>query len=339
VSGPPVLVAPDSFKGTFPATAVAQAIGRGLARAGATADLCPVADGGEGTIDALADALGAERWTAAAHDPLGRPVEAVFALGTLGGRRTAIVETAAASGLGRVAPEERDAWAASTSGTGELIAAAARAGARTILVGVGGSATTDGGTGALEAIAAAGGLGDARVVVLCDVRTPFEDAARVFAPQKGAGADTVVALGERLDAVARRLPRDPRGVAMTGAAGGLSGALWAAHGARLVPGAGFVLDAIAFDARARAASAIVTGEGRLDEQTLAGKVISEVARRTGGGGGGGGVPLYALVGRDDLPRERRAALGLAEVLETPTLDALTAAGEWIGRRHRVAASP
>src|SRR3954469_7105998 len=154
----PVLVAPDSFKGTFSAAKVAGAVGRGLERAGLMPpDLCPVADGGEGTLDALLTRLGGEYVPADATDPLGRPVRTGFALLEDGG--TALVEMAAASGLGLVAEEERDARAASTRGTGELIAAAVAAGARVVLVAVGGSATTDGGAGALEAIEKAGGLG------------------------------------------------------------------------------------------------------------------------------------------------------------------------------------
>src|ERR671914_154446 len=178
VSERPVLVAPDSFKGTFSAPQVAGAIGRGLERAGLMPpDLCPVADGGEGTLDALLPQLGGEVVGVEVRDPLGRPIRSGFGLVEDGG--TAIVEMAAASGLGLVAEEERDAWAASTYGTGELLAAAAQAGAQVVLVAVGGSATTDGGAGALEAIEEAGGLGGARLVVLCDVRRPFEDAPKV----------------------------------------------------------------------------------------------------------------------------------------------------------------
>ena len=151
----PVLVAPDSFKGTFRAAQVAGAIGRGLERAGLMPpDLCPVADGGEGTLDALLPGLGGEVVAADAHDPLGRDLKGCFGLVEDGG--TAIVETATATGLALVAEAERDAWAASTYGTGELIAAAAQAGAAVIIVAVGGSATTDGGAGALEAIDDAG---------------------------------------------------------------------------------------------------------------------------------------------------------------------------------------
>src|SRR5436190_20866619 len=172
-----VLVAPDSFKGTFRASKVAGAIGRGLEGAGLMPpDLCPVADGGEGTLDALLTQLGGEYLAAEASDPLGRPVRAGFALLEDGG--TALVEMAAASGLGLVAEDERDAWAASTRGTGELIAAAVEAGAGEVLVTVGGSATTDGGAGALEALDEAGV--EPKLEVLCDVRSPFEQAPSVF---------------------------------------------------------------------------------------------------------------------------------------------------------------
>ena len=246
-----MLVAPDSFKGTFNAAQVAGAIGRGLERAGLMPpDLCPVADGGEGTLDALLPQLGGELIAVTVSGPLGKPVRTGFGLVEDGG--TAIVEMAMASGLGLVDEAERDAWAASTYGTGELIAAAAKAGAQVILVAVGGSATTDGGAGALEAIEAAGGIGKAKIVVLTDVRTTFEDAPKVFGPQKGADESMIKRLEQRLDELAQHLPKDPRGVPMTGAAGGLSGGLWATHGAALEPGAPFVLDALDFDERMKA---------------------------------------------------------------------------------------
>jgi glycerate 2-kinase len=183
----PVLVAPDSFKGTFNAAQVAGAIGRGLEKAGLMPpDLCPVADGGEGTLDALLPQLGGELIAVTVKGPLGAPVKTGFGLVEDGG--TAIVEMAMASGLGLVDEDARDAWAATTYGTGELIAAAATAGAQVILVAVGGSATSDGGAGALQAIEEAGGIGKAKIVVLTDVRTTFEDAPKVFGPQKGADA-------------------------------------------------------------------------------------------------------------------------------------------------------
>jgi glycerate 2-kinase len=322
----PVLVAPDSFKGTFRAAEVAGAIGRGLERAGLMPpDLCPLADGGEGTLEAIMLALGGELIGVDVQDPLDRPVRAQLGLVEDGG--TAVLEMASASGLGLVAEDERDAWEASTYGTGELICAAADTGAQVVLVGVGGSATTDGGAGALEAIDAHGGLGSARIVVLCDVQTAFERAPAVYGPQKGADPELVRRLEERLDALVARLPRDPRGVPMTGAAGGLSGGLWAACGAELEPGAPFVLDALDFNARMRAARAVVTGEGKLDEQTLEGKLVGEIGTRTRQAG----VPLHAIVGTDRLDAFGKRIIDLQVVQEATDLPAMEAAGETLGR--------
>ncbi len=314
-----ILVAPDSFKGTFTADQVARAIGAGLQAAGREVDLCPVADGGEGTLAALSEALGAREQTLAVSDPLGRPVTAAFAFGD----GTAVIETAAASGLNLVSESERDPLTASTAGTGELIAAAVAAGARRIYLGVGGSATTDGGAGAIAAIQDAGGLQGAELIVLCDVRTPFEDAARVFAPQKGADPAQVRRLTARLNALGRRWPRDPRGMTMTGAAGGLSGGLWSVLDARLVPGAAFVLDALGFDARMRAARAVVTGEGRLDAQSLVGKIVSEVATRARQAG----VPCHAVVGTHELDSFGARILDLQTIRTAGDLPALQAAGQ------------
>src|SRR3954468_16881786 len=255
-----VLVAPDSFKGTFSAVEVAEAIGRGLRAAGLESDLCPVADGGEGTMETLLASIGgAIVEVDGVLDPLRRPRRAPFALIEDG--RRAIVEMAEASGLGLGAEDERDAWAATTYGTGQLIRAAAETNAEEIMVAVGGSATTDGGRGALEAVAELGGTGDARIVVLCDVTTPWERCAEIYGPQKGADAEMVKRLTERLLAYGAELPRDPRGVPMTGAAGGLSGGLWAGLGATLEPGAPYVLDAVRFDERLRGAAGMIAGEG------------------------------------------------------------------------------
>lgn len=313
-----ILVAPDSFKGTLAAGEVADAISRGLRAAGRPVDLCPVADGGEGTTDILLPAHGGETAEATVQDPLGRDVVARFALAGM----VAIVETAAASGLGLVSERERDPVGASTYGTGRLINAAIAAGARTVLLGVGGSATTDGGSGAIRAIRSAGGLDGARLVVLCDVRTAFEDAARVFGPQKGADANAVRQLTHRLHRLARGFERDPRGVAMTGAAGGLAGGLWATFGAELVPGAGFILDELGFDARMRAARAVVTGEGKLDPQSLAGKAVSEVCTRARQSG----VPCHAIVGRRELDAFGARILDLQAIFEAETPRELEDAG-------------
>ena len=314
----PVLVAPDSFKGTFSAQEVAAAVAAGVRSAGLEAVEMPVADGGEGT----AAVLGGSPQTTRVRGPLGEPVDASFVLRPDG---SAVVECAAASGLGLVGETERDAWAASTYGTGELIAAAVEAGASSVLVGVGGSATTDGGAGAIEALNEAGIR--PRLQVLCDVRTPFEDAARVFGPQKGADPAMVKRLSKRLSSLTSSLPKDPRGVPMSGAAGGLAGGLWAQFGAKLVPGAPYVLEALRFDEAMRAALFVVTGEGRLDRQSLAGKAAGEVATRCRQSG----VPCRAVVGSVALDEFEQRILDLETVLEASTFADLEQAGACLGR--------
>lgn len=321
---PRALVAPDSFKGTFDAPTVARALADGLRQAGWEADRCPVADGGEGTMALLVEALGGTLVAARVSDPLGRPVDCHF--GLLHGGKTAIVEMAQASGLALVAESERDAWRASTFGTGELVVAAVAAGAGEILVAVGGSATTDGGAGAIAAIGDGGGVRDARLTVLCDVQTAFEDAPRVFGPQKGADAALVARLKKRLDAFARTLPKDPRGVPATGCAGGLSGGLWAAFDAQLCAGASAVLEALGVDARMGAARLVVAGEGRLDEQSFGGKIVGELVRR----GRAEGVPVHAVVGASALSDDEAVAAGLAHVWIASTLEEITAAGRALG---------
>ncbi len=320
----PVLVAPDSFKSTFGAGEVATAIARGLRAGGRETVELPVADGGEGTMDVLASAHDASVRTATVQDPLGRPIEASFAV--LSDGRTGVVEAAHASGLGLVKEAERDAFAASSYGTGELIAAAAEAGASTVLVTVGGSATTDGGAGALEALEESGAT--PRLEVLCDVRTAWEDAPRVFAPQKGADPETVKRLERRLARLARAAPKDPRGVAMTGAAGGLSGGLWAHRSAKLVAGAPYVLDMVGFDERMRGAAFVVTGEGRIDRQTLQGKIVGEVATRCRQAG----VACHAVVGARGLDAFEARILDLSTITEAATLDELEAAGRALAER-------
>ena len=321
----PALVAPDSFKGTFTAPEVAAAIARGLRAGGQEANELPVADGGEGTQDTLLSALDGWVETTTAQDPLGRRTGATFAL--LGEGRTAVVEVAAASGLTLVGEHERDALNASSYGTGELIAEAIEAGAQTVLVGVGGSATTDGGAGAIEALHDAG-VKPRDLICICDVRTPFEAAPRVFAPQKGADPATVKRLEKRLTQLAKRWKRDPRGRPMTGAAGGLAGGLWAEHGAKLAPGAPYVLDAVGFDAAMRGARYVVTGEGRIDDQTLTGKLVGEVATRCRQGG----VACHALVGQNRLDLFGRRVIDLGYVSEATTLAELEQAGRELATR-------
>ena len=320
-----VLVAPDSFKGTFRASEVAAAIGRGLESVVAAApDLMPVADGGEGTLEVLLLALGGETAGAQASDALGRPIKAGFGLVEDGS--TAIVETAQAIGLPQIAASERDAEAASSYGAGQLIAAAAQSGASRIVVAIGGSASSDGGAGALEAIEEAGGIGGAELIICCDVNTPFEKAAEVFGPQKGADPAAVERLTARLNEFAATLPRDPRGVEMSGGAGGLSGALWAQYGAALEPGAGFVLSALSADERIQAARAVIVGEGRIDHTTLEGKIAAEISVRARQLG----VPCYAVVGSNGLEPIDQRILDIQAIIEATTLDQIEQAGGQIG---------
>jgi glycerate kinase len=321
-----VLVAPDAFKGTLCAPRVAAAIGRGL-RFGRRlqTDLCPVADGGEGSTQMLLDQLGGAMRTETVRDPLGREVEARFAL--LGEGDTAALDVAEASGLQRISEAERDPVRASSAGTGELILAAARSGAGTILLAAGGSATSDGGAGAIEAIEAGGGLGSAALVVLCDVRSTFEQAAVMYGPQKGADGPAVARLSKRLERLAERLARDPRGVPMGGAAGGLAGGLWATFGAQLKAGAPYLLNAVDFDRRMRSARAVVLGEGRLDRGTLEGKVLFEAATRARQAG----VPAYAVVADDAIDAFQARIMDLQLILRAGDERALQAAGRRLTR--------
>jgi glycerate kinase len=323
-----VLVAPDAFKGTIPAAAVAAALACGLRAAGALPRECPVADGGEGTLEALLGAHGGELRRAAATDALGRPIEAEWAL--LAGGTTAVVEAARASGLVLIAPAERDAEAASTAGTGALLLAARDAGASRVIVGVGGTATTDGGLGALQAIEAGGGLDGVEIVVACDVLTPFELAAEVFAPQKGASPEAVARLARRLALLAAELPADPRGVPMSGAGGGLAGGLWAGHGAELRSGSALVLEAVRFQSLLLDADAVVIGEGRLDSQSLSGKVAGTIlaqARERG-------VPVHAVAGAADIDRSDPAWRGLRSSQRAGSVEELVELGRrwpWVSR--------
>ena len=258
-----------------------------------------------------------------AHDPLGRELRGCFALVEDGG--TAIVETATASGLGLVAEDERDALAASTYGTGELIAAAAAAGAQVIVVAVGGSATTDGGAGALEAIDEAGPRrraprGAVRRAHALRARAEGLRPAEGRRPRHGAAPGGAARRARRPLAArpARRADDRLRRRAL--------GGLWAVHRATLEPGAPWVLDALDFDRRMRAARAVITGEGKLDEQTLQGKLVGEIGTRTRQAG----VPLHAIVGTDALDPFGKRMIDLMRVIEATDVAELEAAGEALG---------
>jgi glycerate kinase len=270
----PVAVAcPDKFRGTLTAPEAASAIARGLHAAGFDeVREVPLADGGEGTIDALLAARGGSRRTARVTGPLGDPVEAEYVVLPDG---TAVVEMARASGLALVA--KNDPLRASTRGTGELIAAVLRGGASKVIVGVGGSATTDGGFAAAERLGWS--LAGADVTVACDVTTPFLDAATTYGPQKGATDAQIGLLGRRLARLADEY-RDRTGVDVTtlegaGAAGGLAGGL-AAIGARLEPGFDVVAQAAGLEAAIEGVDLVVTGEGRFDATSFDGKVVGGV---------------------------------------------------------------
>ena len=322
-----VVVAPNAFKGCLSAQAAAEAIGRGVEAAGAEAVLIPVADGGDGTLDALVAGVGGSVMGVIARGPLGLPVRAHLAQLADG---TGVVEMAQASGLALVPVQDRDPTRASSIGTGELIKGAFARRPKRILVALGGSATVDGGTGLARALGVrfldvngrelpdgGGALGslaridatklDPRVratplIALADVTNPLlgpEGAAEVFGPQKGATRADVATLERGLARLAERLSvdlgADVAELPGAGAAGG-AGAMLAALGAELQPGAQVVLDALRFGERLTGAALVVTGEGRLDRQSLSGKAPVAVARSAANVG----VPCAGIVGETDL---------------------------------------
>ena len=312
-----VLIAPDSFKGSLTSVQVARALAEGWtqARPDDSVVLCPLADGGEGTLEAIAAAGGWEWREAAVTDPLGRPIMARW-LASEDGTRAA-VEMAEGSGLSRVATAERDAVSASSIGTGELLRAAIDSGATSVILGIGGSATTDGGAGLLRGLGAIADrdraeadfsgldprLVDVDLAVACDVSNPLlgpRGAAAVYGPQKGASPADVVELDRRLaifaDAVEAAGGRAVREMPGAGAAGGVGFSLLAI-GDRfgsfaLRPGVDLVFEATSFADRLTRADLVITGEGRIDAQTGFGKTALGVARRAAEAG----VPCIAVGG-------------------------------------------
>ncbi|MGY2002561.1 glycerate kinase [Blastococcus sp. SYSU DS1024] len=336
-----VVLAPDSFKGASSAPDVCRALARGVRAAApqATVREVPMADGGEGTLDCLLAAWGGARVELTATGPLGAPVAAHYGLSS--DATTAVVEVAVASGLA-LAGASPDAGRASSRGTGELAADALRRGAREIVVCLGGSAMTDGGTGLLRALGmrfldaegrelAEGGADLVRLASIdegsllpgaraarwrlaCDVTLPMvgpTGAAHVFGPQKGAGTAQV----EHLDAGLRRLAEvlhrtygiDVAALPGAGAAGGTAGGLVAALGGRIERGAELVADVAGLSGALEAADLVLTGEGRLDEQTAHGKVVAVVATRARNAG----VPAVALCGQVVPPLDAVHAVGLS----------------------------
>ena len=295
-----IVAAPDKFRGTADAAAIASAIAAAAADHGLACDQVPLADGGEGTLEALG---GANR-TTVVTGPLGDPVSAPWRLE----KGRAVIEMARASGLDLLGgAEHNDPIAAGTAGTGELIAAAIEAGAKRIIVGVGGSATTDGGLGAVRALSPRQRLRGVELLVACDVRTAFIDAAEVFAPQKGATPKQVQLLRRRLERLAQVYADDygvdVTGVEGAGAGGGLAGGLYSV-GAKVVGGFDLVAEEVRLAEQLEGADLVVTGEGFVDNQSFEGKVVGGVvalARRLG-------VPVLVVCGQAFDEVEKRVTL-------------------------------
>ena len=325
-----VVVASDSFKGCLSSAQVADAVEKGIHEVYPDCEVVKlaVADGGEGTMEALAATLGGSIVEVQVQDSLGRPVTAEYAIvdGT-----AAVIEMSRASGLTLLKEEERNPMLTSTFGTGELIADALHKGCRKFLIGIGGSATNDAGTGMLEALGyrfmdaegnvlkgrgeslgkikhidssnAVEGLKNSSFIVACDVDSPFcgpKGAAYIYGQQKGATPDMVRELDEGMQAFSRLIYKETGTDVMTiegaGAAGGLGGALKAFLDADLKKGADMVLDAVCFDQAIEDADLVITGEGKIDSQTLNGKLPSAVARRASARN----IPVMAICGRTEV---------------------------------------
>jgi len=331
---PLVVAAPDKFRGTASAPEVAEAIEWAAHDAGWTCDRAPVADGGEGLLDALAAHLRGVRRRTRVTGPLGVPVDAEWLLAG----RTAVIEMARASGLVLAGgPDGNDPLGATTAGTGELIAAAVAAGARRVIIGLGGSATTDGGRGAIDALAPHGRLSGVQLVVACDVTTVFADAAEEFGPQKGASPAQVALLRRRLDRLAgdyrRRTGVDVSSLAGGGAAGGLAGGL-ATLGAELVPGFELVAEIIELPERIAGADLVVTGEGHVDEWSFRGKVVGGVIEMADEAG----VEVLVVAGEvdDEMPVEAEslvARFGRERAMDDPTGCVAEVVATELGRRQ------
>lgn len=301
-----VVVAPDSFKGCLSAQEVASTLTSALRGLHPDWEVVghPLADGGEGTVDVLTPALGSDFRLAVVSDPLGRPVTARYGLLA----DTAIVEVAEACGLKYLEPSERNPLTANTYGVGELLMAARKEGARHFVIGLGGTATCDGGAGMLQVPGLREALKDCSVELLCDVEIPFvgpEGAVRRYAPQKGASPADLEILEERMKAFAETLLAETGVDVLTlpsaGAAGGLAGAFMACFGAEYHSGIDRILDLTDFDAVVEDADLIITGEGQSDRQTLSGKVALGVLRRSKD------IPVVLLSGRIEDPDALTAA--------------------------------
>lgn len=340
-----IVIASDSFKGSLSSMEVAKAAARGINAVlpGSHVTCLDIADGGEGTFRTLTRHFDGQTVTVTASDPLGRKITAEYGIATIGGRQTAIIEMAQASGLTLLTTRERNPLLTTTFGTGEMIFDAAGRGCRRFIIGIGGSATNDGGTGMLEALGfiftdkdgkrmhglcgksmkdisgidtsmVPQSIADSEFIVACDVDTPFcgpEGAAAVFGPQKGATPETVVLLEAGMQSlnnvISRDFGTDLSEIKGSGAAGGLGGAFQAFLGASLQSGIDMVLEAIGFEEAIQGADLIITGEGKMDIQTARGKVISgvaSIARKHG-------IPVMAIAGIMDMTEKEIRDLGIS----------------------------
>lgn len=340
-----IVLAPNTFKESLSAQEVCKAMEEGVRRAGFGGEVVsvPLADGGDGTIDALVTVTNGRIRSVEVSDPLGRPILARF--GILGSGDTAVIEMAEASGLWRLRPEERNPSKTSTKGTGELIRAALDEGVTNIIVGIGGSATVDGGTGMAEALGyrfldsasnpvnpnggnltkmskidlsgADGRIRNTSVRVACDVENPLlgpDGAAEVFSPQKGATVEMVNQLEKGLENLARLWEHDlgyrVADLPGAGAAGGLGAGLVAFCGAELVPGFDLVAEPAGLDSALRGADLVLTGEGKVDASTVYGKVPSGVARRARAMG----IPVICLAGEVSGSMNTLHGVGITTIL-------------------------
>ena len=339
-----IIIASDSFKGSLTSMEVAQAAAEGVRITFPKAEISylEIADGGEGTAATLTKALGGEMAEICVKDPLGRIIKATYGTADHDGIKTAIIEMSQASGLTLLEDSERNPLLTSTYGTGEMILDAAVKGCRRFLVGIGGSATNDGGSGMLEALGVrfsdmdgnqmtglCGGklteiasidissvpkeISESDFIVACDVDTPFcgpEGAAAVFGPQKGATPETVVVLEDGMQNLNRIISStfgmDLCTIKGSGAAGGLGGAFKAFLNARLNKGIDMVLDSIGFENMIKDADLIITGEGRIDSQTAKGKVVSGIVSRAKAYE----IPVIAIAGIVDMNQNEISQSGL-----------------------------
>ena len=332
-----IVIASDSFKGSLSSLEVAHAAADGIRRILPESEIVCIetADGGEGTAATLTRALNGTSVKAAVSDPLGRKINATYGTAESDGEKTAVMEMSQASGLPLLKPSERNPLLTSTYGTGEMILDAIGRGCRRFLMGIGGSATNDGGTGMLEALGfrftdrdgqkitglCGGKIGkiagidgsmvppevlESEFIIACDVETPFwgpEGAAAVFGPQKGATPDMAALLEAGMQSLGKVIIRDLgidlSSIKGSGAAGGLGGAFHAFLNARLCSGIDMVLDSIGFEDAVRDADLIITGEGKIDSQTSRGKVISGITARAQKHG----IPVIAIAGIVDMDKD------------------------------------